>query len=50
MPSFSGSDSPGHYHLELQSDPKKLYKKTDVIFSIYGKNGIIPWHFFLILT
>ena len=25
---------------------KKLYKKTDAIFSIYGKNGIIPWHFF----
>ena len=29
---------------------KKLYKKTDAIFSIYGKNGIIPWHFFLILS
>ena len=26
---------------------KKLHKKTDAIFSIYGKNGIIPWHFFL---
>ena len=25
---------------------KKLYKKTNAIFSIYGKNGIIPWHFF----
>ena len=25
----------------------KLHKKTDAIFSIYGKNGIIPWHFFL---
>ena len=24
---------------------KKRYKKTDAIFSIYGKNGIIPWHF-----
>ena len=23
-----------------------MYKKTDAIFSIYGKNGIIPWHFF----
>ena len=29
---------------------KKLYKKTNAIFSIYGKNGIIPWHFFWILT
>ena len=29
---------------------KKLYKKTDAIFSIYGKNEIIPWHFFWILT
>ena len=29
---------------------KKLYKKTDAIFSIYGRNGINPWHFFLILT
>ena len=26
---------------------KKLYKKTNAIFSMYGKNGIIPWHFFL---
>ena len=25
---------------------KKLHKKTDAIFSIYGKNGINPWHFF----
>ena len=32
-------------HLELQANPKKLYKKTDAIFSIYGRNGIIPWHF-----
>jgi hypothetical protein len=29
---------------------KKLHKKTDAIFSIYGKNGIIPWHFFWILS
>ena len=29
---------------------KKLYTKTDAIFSIYGKNGINPWHFFWILT
>ena len=29
---------------------KKLYKKTDAIFSVYGKKGIIPWHFLLILT
>ena len=27
--------------------PKKLYKKRDAISSIYGRNGIIPWHFFL---
>ena len=26
---------------------KKLHKKTDAIFSIYGRNGINPWHFFL---
>ena len=26
---------------------KKLHKKNDAIFSIYGKNGINPWHFFL---
>ena len=25
---------------------KKLYKKNDAIFSIYGRNGIKPWHFF----
>ena len=25
----------------------KLHKKMDAIFSIYGKNGIIPWYFFL---
>ena len=25
---------------------KKCSKKTDAIFSIYGTNGIIPWHFF----
>ena len=30
--------------------PKKWHKKTDAIFSIYGKNGINPWHFFLILS
>ena len=29
---------------------KKLHKKTDAIFSIYGRNGINPWHFFLILS
>ena len=29
---------------------KKLYKNTDAIFSIYGRNGINPWHFFWILT
>ena len=29
---------------------KKWHKKTDAIFSIHGKNGIIPWHFFQILS
>ena len=29
---------------------KNLYNITDAIFSIYGKNGINPWHFFWILT
>jgi len=24
----------------------KLYKKRDAIFSIYERNGIMPWHFF----
>ena len=36
-----------HYHLEVQAKPKKWHQKTDAIFSIYGRNGIIPWHFFL---
>ena len=27
--------------------PKKWHKKIDAIFSIYGKNGINPWHFSL---
>ena len=35
-----------HYHLQVQATSKKLHKKTDAIFSIYGKNRIIPWHFF----
>ena len=40
-----------HYHLEVQANPqKKLDKKPDAIFSIYGRNGINPWFFFLILT
>ena len=30
-----------HYHLQVQANPKKKWhKKTDAIFSIYGKNGI----------
>ena len=29
---------------------KKLHKKTDAIFSIYGKTGIIPWHLFQIFS
>ena len=28
---------------------KNCTKKNNAIFSIYGKNGIIPWHFFQIL-
>ena len=39
-----------HYHLQVQANPKKMAQKTDAIFSIYGKNGIIPWHFFQILS
>ena len=35
-----------HYHLEVQATPQKMHKKNDAIFSIYGKNGIIPWFFF----
>ena len=35
-----------HYHLQVKANSKKLHKKTDGIFSIYEKNGIIPWHFF----
>ena len=36
-----------HYHLQVHPNPKKkLYKKTDAIFSIYGKYRINPWHFF----
>ena len=34
---------PIHYNLEVQANPKKKWhKKTDAIFSIYGKNGINP--------
>ena len=39
-----------HYHLEVQANPQKMAQKIDAIFSIYGKNGIIPWHIFKILT
>ena len=39
-----------HYHLQVPANPKKIAQKTDAIFSIYGKNGIIPWHFFQILS
>ena len=31
-----------HYHLEVQANSKKMAQKTDAIFSIYGRNGIIP--------
>jgi hypothetical protein len=31
-----------HYHLEVQANPKKMPQKTNAIFSIYGRNGIIP--------
>ena len=30
--------------------PQKMYKKTNAIFSMYGKNGIIPWHFFCYIS
>ena len=39
-----------HYHLPVQANQKKIVQKNDAIFSIYGKNGVIPWHFFWILT
>ena len=29
---------------------KKWHKKTNAIFSSLGKNGIVPWHFFQILS
>ena len=32
----------GHYHLQVQANPKKMAQKTDAIFSIFGKNGINP--------
>ena len=35
-----------HYHLEVQANPPKNAQKKRCYFSIYGKNGIIPWHFF----
>ena len=37
---------PGHYHLQVQANPKKIVQKNDAIFSIYGRNRINPWHFF----
>ena len=36
-----------HYHLQVHPNPKKIVQKTDAIFSIYGRHGINPWHFFL---
>ena len=36
-----------HYHLQVEPNQIKLYNKTDAIFSIYGKNWINPWNFFL---
>ena len=40
------------YHLELRDNPPKIGQKTDAIFSIYGRNGIVPWYiyFFKILS
>ena len=37
-----------HYHLHYKATytPKDIQKKTDAIFSIYGRNRIIPLHFF----
>ena len=31
-----------HYQLEVQANPKKIVQKNDAIFSIYGRNEIIP--------
>ena len=39
-------DYNAHYHLQVQANPKKIPQKTDGISSIYGRNGITPWHFF----
>ena len=44
------NEGASHYHLEVQANPPKIAQKNDAIFSIYGRNGINPWHFFLILT
>ena len=34
------------YHLEVQANPENSVQKNYAIFSIYGRNEIIPWHFF----
>ena len=44
------NEGASHYHLEVQANPQKMAQKTYAIFSIYGRNGIIPWPFFKILT
>ena len=31
-----------HYRLEVQANPQKMSQKTDVILSVYERNGIIP--------
>ena len=36
-----------HYHLELQANPKQIAQKKWCYFSIYRRNGIVPWHLFL---
>ena len=40
------SNQTKHYHLQLQANPLKNVQKN---FSIYGRNRIVPWHFFKIL-
>ena len=35
------------YSLSTRS---KWHQETDAIFSIYGRNGIVPWHFLKILS
>ena len=43
---FEAPASSLHYNLEVQAEPpQQMQIKTDSFFSIYGRNGIIPWNF-----